>query len=106
MLFTFYKCKMLSKLLKLPCYSGSFFSCLITMHLFKMGSVRDLTFLNKMFLIYFAIETIVGWEEGNHLIRLREERYLEQDQKIIYLLVPLSTQFCNQMLQINDRFFL
>ena len=64
---------MLTEILKLPCYSGSFFSCLIAIHLLKMGPIRDLTFLNKMFLIYFTIESIIGWGDGIFLFRLREE---------------------------------
>ena len=65
---------MITDILKVPCYSGSFFSCLIAMNLFKMGHIRDLTFLNKMFLIYFTIESVVGWLDGSFLFRLIEER--------------------------------
>ena len=65
---------MTTEILRVPYYSGSFFSCLIAMHLFKMGPIRDLTFLNKMFLIYFTIESVVGLVDGNFLFKLKEER--------------------------------
>ena len=65
---------MIKDILKVPCYSGSFFSGLIAMQLFKMGPIRELTFLNKMFFIYFTIESVVGWVDGNFLFRLLDER--------------------------------
>ena len=65
---------MLDEILKLPFYFGSFFSSLISMYLMKMGAIRDMTFFNKMFLIYFAFESIIGLVDGTFLFRLREER--------------------------------
>ena len=69
---------MLTEILKLPFYSGSFFSSLIAVYLLRMGAIRDMTFLNKMFLIYFVFESIIGLVEGTFLFRLREERYEEK----------------------------
>ena len=69
---------MLTEILKLPFYSGSFFSSLIAMHLIRMGAIRDLTFFNKMYSIYFAIDSIMGLVDGIFLFRLREERYEEK----------------------------
>lgn len=89
--------KMLKEILKLPCYSGSLCSCLIAVHLLKMGHIRDLTFLNKMFLIYFTIESIIGWGESSFLFRLREERYR---WKLCHLLT-LNTEFLIENLFID-----
>ena len=69
---------MLTEILKLPFYSGSFFSSLIAVYLLRMGAIRDMTFLNKMFLIYFVFESIIGLVEGTFLFRLRKERYEEK----------------------------
>ena len=44
------------------------------MYLIRMGAIRDMTFLNKMFLIYFSFESIIGLVDGTFLFRLREER--------------------------------
>ena len=64
---------MLEELLKLPINSASFFSFLIVLNLLRMG-LSNMTFLNKMFLIYFSIETITSLVDGYLLFRLRENR--------------------------------
>ena len=64
---------MLEELLKLPINTAGFFSFLIALNLVRMG-ISNLTFLNKMFLIYFSSETIISLADGYLLFRLREHR--------------------------------
>ena len=65
---------MLEELLKLPIYSVCSLSLLIVFHLKKMG-FRNLSFLNKMFLVYFSSEAIISFVDGHLLFELIEHRF-------------------------------
>ena len=67
-------------------FAGNVLSLLIVRCIFRMGSPLQLTFLNQMFLIYYAIDAIVGSTEIHFLFKLKEERYQEnlQHQKSFF----------------------
>lgn len=69
---------MLRDMLQAAGFSGNVLSLLIVRCIFRMGSPLQLTFLNKMFLIYYAIDAIVGSTEIHFLFKLKEERYQEK----------------------------
>ena len=56
------------------CYSGSLVSAVIAFRLLKMGNLDTMTFYNKMFILYFGIDSITGFLEEYFLFRLREDR--------------------------------
>ena len=55
-------------------FAGNVLSLMIVRCIFKMGSPLKLTFLNQMFLIYFAIDAIIGSMEIYFLFQLKQER--------------------------------
>ena len=55
-------------------FAGNVLSLLIVRCIFRMGSPLQLTFLNQMFLIYFAIDAIIGSMEIHFLFQLKQER--------------------------------
>ena len=55
-------------------YSGSLFSAVIAFKLFKM---EHLNFINLMFLVYFAMDSLIGPLETFLLVKLVKERYPE-----------------------------
>ena len=55
-------------------FAGNILSLMIVWCIFKIGSPLKLTFLNQMFLIYYAIDAIVGSTEIHFLFKLKEER--------------------------------
>ena len=55
-------------------FAGNILSLMIVWCILKIGSPLKLTFLNKMFLIYYAIDAIVGSTEIHFLFKLKEER--------------------------------
>ena len=69
---------MLRDMLQAAGFAGNVLSLLIVRCIFRMGSPLQLTFLNQMFLIYYAIDAIVGSTEIHFLFKLKEERYEEQ----------------------------
>ena len=76
-------------------FSGNVLSLLIVRCIFRMGSPLQLTFLNQMFLIYYAIDAIVGSTEIHFLFKLKEERYQEKLAFFIYKAqseVPINFQ--------------
>ena len=65
---------MLKDMLQAVGFIGNILSLLIVRCIFRIGSPLRLTFLNQMFLIYYAIDAIVGSTEMNFLFKLSEER--------------------------------
>ena len=61
----------LSILAELGCYSGAVLSAVIAWRLFTM---RSLTFINKMYLLYFTIDAAFGFLEAFYLFKLKRER--------------------------------
>ena len=86
---------MLRDMLQAAGFSGNVLSLLIVRCIFRMGSPLQLTFLNQMFLIYYAIDAIVGSTEIHFLFKLKEERYQEKLAFFIYKAqseVPINFQ--------------
>ena len=65
---------MFSNVCEYICYSGSLVSAVIAVRLLKMGNLDTMTFYNKMFILYFGIDSITGFLEEYFLFRLREDR--------------------------------
>ena len=65
---------MLNDMLQAVGFIGNFLSLLIVRCILRIGSPLRLTFLNQMFLIYYAIDAIVGSTEIHFLFKLKEER--------------------------------
>ena len=55
-------------------FAGNVLSLLIVRCILRIGSPLKLTFLNQMFLIYYAIDAIIGATEIHFLFKLKEER--------------------------------
>ena len=55
-------------------FAGNILSLMIVWCIFKIGSPPKLTFLNQMFLIYYAIDAVVGLMEIHFLFELKEGR--------------------------------
>ena len=66
--------RMLRDILQAAGFTGDILSLLIVRCIFRIGSPQKLTFLNQMFLIYYAIDAIVGSTEIHFLFKLKEER--------------------------------
>ena len=58
--------------LQFLCYSGNFFSGMIARNIYRM---QQRTLFNKMFLIYFSIDCIIGMIHPVFLFQLFRERY-------------------------------
>ena len=65
---------MFSKVSEYICYSGCLVSAVIAVRLLKMGNLNTMTFYNKMFILYFGIDSVTGFLEEYFLFRLREDR--------------------------------
>ena len=65
---------MLRDMLQAAGFTGNILSLLIFRCIFRIESPLKLTFLNQMFLIYYAIDAIVGSTEIHFLFKLTEER--------------------------------
>ena len=65
---------MFSNVSEYICYSGSLVSAVIAIRLLKMGNLSTMTFYNKMFILYFGIDSVTGFLEEYFLFRLREDR--------------------------------
>ena len=65
---------MFSNVSEYICYSGSLVSAVIAVRLLKMGNLNTMTFYNKMFILYFGIDSVTGFLEEYFLFRLREDR--------------------------------
>ena len=59
---------------ELACHTGAFLSLVIATKLFRM---EDLTFFNKMFLVYFLIDFVIGNMETYIHFKLWMDRYLD-----------------------------
>ena len=64
---------MLRDMLQAAGLAGNILSLMIVWCIFKIGIPPKLTFLNQMFLIYYAIDAIVGSTEIHFLFKLKEE---------------------------------
>ena len=62
--------------MKICCYSGSLTALLISIKLVK---IQNLTFVNKLFILYFLLDSILGSLEMFFLFKLFEEQDLEDD---------------------------
>ena len=58
--------------LQFLCYSGNFLSGMIARNIYRM---QQRTLFNKMFLIYFSIDCLIGMIHPNFLFQLFRERY-------------------------------
>ena len=67
----------LHDLLEYLCYSGSAVSALIAASLLMMGNISTMTFFNKMFILYFGIDSVTGVLEEYFLFRLNEDRSID-----------------------------
>ena len=70
---TVVRVSMLRDMLQVAGLAGNILSLLIVRCIFRMGSPLKLTFLNQMFLIYYAIDALVGSTEIYFLFKLKEE---------------------------------
>ena len=60
-------------LAKVLCYSGAVLSAVIVLRLVTM---ENLTWLNKMFLLYFSLDCVFGTAETFLFFKLHRDRYL------------------------------
>ena len=70
---------MLRDMLQATGFAGNILSLMIVWCILRIGNPLKLTFLNKMFLIYFSIDAIVGVTEIHFLFKLEEERYVSKN---------------------------
>ena len=68
--------EMFTYLLEFPCYIGSVLTFMLVINLLRMGSLKAMTFVNKMFLIYFSVDLIVGLIQDFSLFKLGEKRFV------------------------------
>ena len=67
--------EMFSKLSEYVCYSGSALSAVIAAKLLMMGNIHTMTFFNRMFILYYGIDSVLGVIEQYFLFRVKEDRY-------------------------------
>ena len=67
-------CRMIRNMLQAVCFFGNVLSLVIVTCIIRLGSPPKLTFLNKLFLLYYVTDAIVGSTEVNFLFQLNEER--------------------------------
>ena len=67
---------MFTYLLEFPCHLGSVMSFILVINLLRMGSLKTMTFINKMFLMYFSVDFIVGLIQDFLLFKLGEKRFV------------------------------
>ena len=65
---------MFTNFLEFPCFLGSFLSGMLVLNLLRMESPKAMNFVNKMFLLYFSVDFIVGLIQDFLLFKLRENR--------------------------------
>ena len=65
----------LRDILQCAAFTGDILSLLIVRSILRIGSPFKLTFLNKMFLTYYSVDSIIGTLETHFLFKLKEERY-------------------------------
>ena len=58
------------------CYSGCAVSAAIAARLLMMGNLHTLTFYNRMFILYYMLESVIGALEEYFLFRVKEHRSL------------------------------
>ena len=83
------------------CYCGPLLSARITWRLLKLES---LTFIIKMYLLYFTIDSIFGLLEAFFLFKLKNNRYSFIYQKNIkfFTLLYLLSEFSNEEEQFSN----
>ena len=57
--------------LEMLCYSGNIMSGMIA---FKIWRMQEKTYINRMFLVYFAIDCLIGILEPYFLFKIEKER--------------------------------
>ena len=65
---------LVSNVSELLCYSGSAVSAIIAASLLRMGNLHTMTFYNRMFILYFMIDSTAGVLEEYFLFRVKEDR--------------------------------
>ena len=65
---------LVTDLSELGCYFGCTLSLLIAINLLKMGQYNKLTFVNKMLIVYYAFDAVIGTVEVFFLFKLKRER--------------------------------
>ena len=58
------------------CYTSSALSALIAYRLLRMGNFRNLTFINQMFVFYYAADAVLAFIEAFFLFKLFNDRCL------------------------------
>ena len=77
-------------LAEVGCYSGALLSLLIAWRLFK---IESLTFIIKMYLFYFTIDSIFGVLEAIFLFKLKRDRQLNFDIPQVLYFSHYSVRF-------------
>ena len=57
--------------LEMLCYSGNILSGIIALNIWR---IQEKTLFNKMFMVYFAIDCLVGVTDPYYLFKLYKER--------------------------------
>ena len=57
--------------LEMLCYSGNILSGIIALNIFR---IQEKTLFNKMFMVYFAIDCLIGVTDPYYLFKLFKER--------------------------------
>ena len=91
----------LSMLAEVGCYCGPLLSARIAWRLLKLES---LTFIIKMYLLYFTIDSIFGLLEAFLLFKLKKNRYsfIYQKSNIFFTLPCLFSEFSNEEEQFSN----
>ena len=61
----------LIRALELLCYSGNILSGIIALNIWR---IQEKTLFNKMFMVYFAIDCLIGVTDPYYLFKLYKER--------------------------------
>ena len=56
------------------CYLSSGLSLLMAIKLFRIDKITKLTFINKMFLFYYSVDSVLGAHEAYWLYRIFDEQ--------------------------------
>ena len=70
-------------MLEMLCLSGNVLSGIIA---FYIGSIQEKTLINKMFLVYFAIDCVIGATDPYFLFKLFRERSV----MLLYILISVG----------------
>ena len=83
---------MFTYFLEFPCILGSFLSGMLALNLLRMESPKAMNFVNKMFLLYFSVDFIVGLIQDFLLFKLSENRFVH---RIFRLKNPVCKRILN-----------